>query len=260
MARFETLKAQVAERIAEWRTATAFLTRLPVGPCDGGDADLARTVWAFPVVGWGMGLGAGAVFAVGLAFGLGPLPAAVVCVAFEVWLAGALHEDGLADTADALGGETIAQRLGILRDARIGTFGATALVLSLMARAGAVAALADPWLAAMALSSAGAASRAALTWPMALVPPARTEGLGVAAGVPTSAEAAAATLAAAALVLVTAGGSAVLFALAAAAAGTGLISGLARRKFGGQTGDLLGAAQQVSYVAVLLALSAKLVS
>ena len=87
-------------RAAELRTVVAFLTRLPVGGPDIGDAPIARSIWAFPVVGWGLGLGAGAVFADGLAFGLGVLPAAVVAVAFEVRATGAFHEDGLADTGD----------------------------------------------------------------------------------------------------------------------------------------------------------------
>lgn len=251
-------QGQLAARLGDMRVVAAFLTRVPMGEPDPKGVPISRSIWAFPVVGWGMGLGAGAVFAGCLGFGLDPLPAAVVAVAFEVWLAGAFHEDGLADTADGLGGDSPERRLEILRDSRIGTYGASALALFLMARIAVIAALSDPVTVALALAAAGAASRAALVWPMTLVPPARNDGMSIFIGVPTSRELALASVVAGALVLVSVGPGATLIVLAAAAIGAGAVSALARRIFGGQTGDLLGATQQVSYVLILLALAARL--
>ena len=245
-------------RAAELRTVVAFLTRLQVGGPDIGDAPIARSIWAFPVVGWGLGLGAGAVFAGGLAFGLGVLPAAVVAVAFEVWTTGAFHEDGLADTADGLGGATHEDALEILRDSRLGTFGVSALALFLAARIGVIAAVADPLSVIAMLAAAGAISRAALAWPMALVRPARADGMSAFIGVPTVREAAVATVIAAGLALVFLGVGLTVFALAVAAVGAGAVAVVARRSLGGQTGDVLGARQQVAYVLILLMLSARL--
>ena len=245
-------------RAAELRAVVAFLTRLPVGAPRTGDAAMARIIWAFPVVGWGLGLGAGAVFAGGLAFGLGVLPAAVVAVAIELWATGAFHEDGLADTADGLGGATHEDALEILRDSRLGTFGVGTLVLFLAARIGVIAAVADPLNVIAVLAAAGAISRAALAWPMALVPPARADGMSAFTGVPTVREAAVASVIAAGLALAFLGVGLTVFALAVAAVGAGAVSAVARRSFGGQTGDVLGATQQVTYVLILLVLSARL--
>ncbi len=228
-----------------------------MGEPDTNGVAISRSIWGFPVVGWGMGLAAGGVFAGCLGFGLDPLPAGVVAVAFEVWLAGAFHEDGLADAADGFGGDSRARRLEIMRDSRIGTYGASALALFLMARIAVIAALSDPVTVALALAAAGAASRAALVWPMTLVPPARDDGMSTFIGVPTSRERAVVSAVAAVLVLVSVGPGATLIVLAAAAVGAGAVSAVARKSFGGQTGDLLGATQQVAYVLVLLAISAK---
>ena len=108
-------------------------------------------------------------------------------------LTGGLHEDGLADLADGLGGgRTRAERLAIMRDPRLGSFGALALILAVLARILALAALAEPALVAAALIAAGAVSRAALPALMAALPAARADGLAAAAGRPHPLRAAAA--------------------------------------------------------------------
>ena len=81
----QAIAKMLIAQAADLRAVAMFLTRLPLGNPDVGDAPIARILWAFPVVGWGLGLGVGAVFASGLAFGLGVLPAAVLAVAMEVW-------------------------------------------------------------------------------------------------------------------------------------------------------------------------------
>jgi adenosylcobinamide-GDP ribazoletransferase len=247
--------AMVRAAIEECKVALQFLTRLPVGttarPPPGA---LAASVAMFPLVGALIGAAGGLVFALGAGLGLPPLPAALLAVAAQILLTGGLHEDGLADVADGFGGgRTRADKLRIMRDPAIGSFGAIALVLALLARIGALAALAQPSLVAAVLIAAASASRATLPVIMTALAPAREEGLAAGAGRPHPLRAAAgvaiAILAALALLpaaLATAG-------LLAAAGGALVIAGLARRQIGGQTGDVLGAAQQLAEIGFLLA-------
>ncbi len=151
------------------------------------------------------------------------------------------------------GGRTRADKLRILRDSRIGSFGAMALILTLLARIGALAALEGPALVTAVLIAAGAASRAALPVIMVSLAPARDEGLAAGAGRPhplrATAGAAIAILTALALLppaMAAAG-------LLAAAGGALVIGNLARRQIGGHTGDVLGAAQQLAEIGFLLA-------
>jgi adenosylcobinamide-GDP ribazoletransferase len=165
---------------------------------------------------------------------------------------GALHEDGLADVADGFGGgRTREDKLRIMRDSRIGSYGALALVLALLARAGALVALADPSDVLAALVAAGAVSRAALPAVMAISPQARADGLAAAAGRPHPLRAAAAALVAALLAILLLGQAAPA-ALLAGAGGALAVALLARRQIGGYTGDVLGAAQQLGEIGVLL--------
>lgn len=242
--------------LRDLRIGACFLTRLPVpwpqaAPADG----LARAMRLFPVVGAGIGLGAGLVWALALWCGAPPLVAALLALAGQMVLTGALHEDGLADVADGFGaGRDRERTLEIMRDSRIGSYGTLALVLSAGLRAAALAALAGPggsWSGAAAMVAAGAVSRAACPALLAWLPPARPDGLGAGAGaLPREA-------------LITALGLALCFALlllkpwpALAALGLGLLATvalamLARRRIGGQTGDVLGAGQQLVEIAVL---------
>ena len=210
----------------------------------------------FPIVGALIGLLGGGGYALVFWLGVPPLPAAVVALATTIWLTGALHEDGLADVADGFGGgRTLEDKLRIMRDPRIGSYGALALILDLLARAGALAALAGPWTVAAALVVAGAVSRAALPPVMAMLPYARTDGLAAAAGRPHPLRATAAVLVAAliaALLLGEAAGAALLAGAGAAFA----VACLARRQIGGHTGDVLGAVQQLTEIGVLLGIVA----
>ena len=236
------------------RVAASFLTRLSLGVAPPAAGRLAAAAWSFPLVGMGVGLlGAGAF---GLAHVLGaPAPlAAIAAVGAQIWATGALHEDGLGDFADALGGPTRRRKLAIMRDARIGTYGVIALVLGLAARIAAIAAVAEPAAVVGVLIAAGAVSRAAVVWMMHGLAPARADGLGAQAGRPERTRAIAATaLAAAALLWLDFGAlvaGVVVAALAAAA-----VSALARRHLGGQTGDVLGAGQQAAEALFLAGLA-----
>ena len=130
--------------------AVAFLTRIPVGDRRRGRWQLAEAAWAFPLVGAGIGAVAAFVFLVAQLIGLGDWPAALLAVTAGLVLTGALHEDGLADSADGLfGGGDRDRRLAIMRDSRHGTFAVLALVLSVALRAAALAQIGEAMFAGL---------------------------------------------------------------------------------------------------------------
>jgi adenosylcobinamide-GDP ribazoletransferase len=207
-------------------------------------------VW-FPVVGALVGAAVGAVAA-----GLGELVpasvAAAVAVLTGVLITGAFHEDGLADSADAVaGGWTLERRLEILKDPRHGSYGVAALCGSIVLRVVAVATL-GPAAAFGGLVAAHALGRGAAVATMGLVPVARPDGLGAefARSVRLGRAAAGAAIALAIAALATGWWVGPLAAAAAAAAVA--VALVARRAFGGITGDVLGAIEQVAECLVLV--------
>lgn len=230
----------------------ALLTRVPVGgrrPADPKNS----TMW-FPVVGSAIGLCAAGVYASAL-FLFSAFIAAALAVGAGIVVTGAFHEDGLADTADAFwGGSTREQRLEILKDPRIGAFGALAILFSVLLRIFALASL-DSLTALGALVGAHTLSRTAVILALGWFSPA-AEGLGSLYARATSARRIAMGVALGGLVAVTA---LHLWSLPAAGLamcaclGVGLIG---HRKVGGITGDVLGAVEQVAEVSILLLLSA----
>jgi adenosylcobinamide-GDP ribazoletransferase len=236
--------------IADLRAAVATLTVLAFG----GPPTGARAVWVFPVVGIGVGAASGAVAWLAEFGGAPPLVGAVCALAAGAVLTGGLHEDGLADVADgfAAPGRARARVLEIMRDSRIGAFGALALVLSCLLRAAAVAANPHP-LAALAV--AGGFSRAAMAVLAFALPPARADGLAAGLGRPGRWP----TAVAVGIALGTAGSllpeHAVERAQLTAALATLVVGWLAWRRIGGATGDVYGAAEQVTSCAVLAVLS-----
>ncbi len=227
----------------------------------GGGLNLAEIAWATPIA--GALIGALGALALGLAvlLDLPPFLGAAFAVATLALATGALHEDGLADVADGFGGgQTRESKLAIMRDSRIGAFGAVALVLSLTMRVGALAALARGGFggAAASLILAGAASRAGALVPLALLPAARADGAGASAGRLETKDLIAAGLAVVGVAFLAGlgalGVTRALFACVLAAAASWAMSALARRQIGGQTGDVAGAAQQVAEIACLCGL------
>jgi adenosylcobinamide-GDP ribazoletransferase len=241
----------LAEALHDCKAALAFLTRVPVGRDHGHAAELAASAPWFPLIGALIGLAGALAYAFAAVLGLPPWPAATVALAATIWLTGGLHEDGLADVADGFGGgRTRADKLAIMRDSRIGSYGTLALVLSVLARAGAIAALAEPAAVTAALVAAGAASRAALPAVMASLPRARAGGLAANAGRPHPLRAAAAA-AIAVLIALALLGDAALLVVIGAALGALAVALLARRQVGGVTGDVLGAVQQLAEIGAL---------
>ena len=243
--------------------AAAFLTVLPIGADEGAKPDFRRAARAFPIVGALVGLAGGIVLLLGAALGLPPLAAALIGIGATIALTGALHEDGLADTLDGFGGgRDVPSRLAIMRDSRIGSYGVLGLIGSVGLRVALLAAWLpqSPWQAAMALIAMEAVGRGAVVWLWATLPPARADGLSAGLPGPTEeARNAALVLAAIAGIVggtLAAGVFAALVALAAAALAVLATGSWARSMIGGQTGDVLGAGEQLTALAFLLALAA----
>src|SRR5450631_1119418 len=168
---------------ADLKIGMLFSTRFPLSHATPiGGADIARASWALPVIGALIGLVGAAVFWIAFRFDLPPLVDAGLAVAATLAATGCLHEDGLADTFDGFGGRGRERKLEIMRDSRIGTYGACALAMSLLLRVGALASLAAPGPVTLALIAAHSGARALLPLFLALVPPARPDGLSADAG------------------------------------------------------------------------------
>jgi len=244
MAKSDINRLQVND-IAE---AIGLITRLPVSASGERGVDSA---WAWPIAGVLVALIAAIVGLVALALGLSDGFAAALILTVMVVTTGAMHEDGLADCADGFwGGWQPARRLEIMKDSRIGTYGVVALVLSLLARWLLINTLigAD-WVAAPLLAAA-ALSRVPMVGLMHWLPSARKGGLSDGTGVPDQ------------NVLVLAGGVGLLLGLILGGYATLLVTAalvavtfgfgkLAMAKIGGQTGDVLGASQQLAEITAL---------
>ena len=238
---------------AGFAVATAFFTRIPIATRQSGAGQLGDAAWAFPLVGAGIGAVAALAFLLAQLLGLGDWPAALLAVLAGLAVTGALHEDGLADTADGfIGGHDRDRRLAIMRDSRHGTFGVLAIVLSVLGRGAALAQIGEAVHAGLALIAAHAASRATLPAAMWAMTPARADGLAFTAGRPRLPLTIAAFAIGMAITLAALGpgrGAAALGLASAAVFGSGV---LAHRRIGGYTGDVLGAFQQIAEIVMLL--------
>jgi adenosylcobinamide-GDP ribazoletransferase len=236
--------------------AVQFLTRIPI------DAPHAvphrRVVPWFPFVGALIGAAVGGV-AVGMKQLVPTSVAATLAVVAGLLITGAFHEDGLADTADGLGGGTTREaRLAIMKDSRVGSYGALALGFVLALKVLALGLLQPAWTAAAVLVCAHAAGRAVAVVVMAATPYAGSVALskfkpeGRDVGVADCVIALAIGLAPLALLSPLAAAACV----AAGALGALWVAFAARRLIGGHTGDVLGAVEQVFETGFLLAAAA----
>ena len=237
------------QRLAEAQVAVMFLTRLPAGRLPAKVPTLAEAAWAFPLAGLVVGGISGAVFLATSA--LPPLASALLALTASALLTGALHEDGLSDVADGFGGGRDRMRkLEVMRDSRIGSYGAVALVLCLgliasgMAEAGRIG----------LFLAIGAGTRAVLPALLAVLPPAREDGLGRSATLSAGWR----VWAGLGIALVVALFGQALLPLLAAWIAAGAAGLLALRQIGGQTGDVMGAAQKAGEAAGWLTAAALL--
>lgn len=247
--------------------AVQFLTRIPTPALHGFEPDwISRSARYFPLVGLLVGGACAGVFWSASLVWTGWLPA-LLAIAAGVLITGAFHEDGLADTADGLGGGLTRERaLEIMKDSRIGTYGAIALVLALLSKIALLAMLAQvsPWMAVLGLFGAHVVSR---LMPMFLIrflshvgDTAKSKSKPLADAIEDAALMAGVVWAALALWLLlwVSPGLHWLWALAGSALGMGWMWRLLWRRLQGFTGDGLGATQQLSevgfYIGLLLAL------
>ncbi|MDP0929335.1 adenosylcobinamide-GDP ribazoletransferase [Paracoccus onubensis] len=232
--------------MARWHQfvlALVFLTRLPLERLlPRHILSLAKSSWAFPLVGAIVGAAASLTF-------LLPGPSllhAALALALAVWLTGALHEDGLADFADGAGGRDREDRLRIMRDSAIGSYGVIALILTSLIRVAAISVL-SPW----HLIAAAACGRTAIILVLGGLLPARPDGLGHAAGTPGARNVGMVSIIA--LLFLLLAGDGAMFALIAGLLATAVTIRQARVWLGGHTGDVLGATSVLTETAVLAA-------
>ncbi|NBT22580.1 MAG: adenosylcobinamide-GDP ribazoletransferase [Methylocystaceae bacterium] len=217
--------------------------------------------WSLPIVGLIIGLSGASILLLSIALGLSPMIGSILAIATLIIVTGGLHEDGLADFTDGLSGKTIDHRLAIMRDSRIGAFGALALFIALSLRITALANLVEQNLlsALLVILVVASLSRVAGLAPLIFTQPARQDGIAANALAPTL------QTFIYLLALVTLCGffpaiwlghpmNAILATLAAVT-GALAIQFRAQQQLGGYTGDVLGAAQQLAEVGALLAFS-----
>lgn len=237
--------------------AGSLLTRLPLPRLsDTAFAAGARATWAYPIAGLLIAGCAALCMVVAQELGLPDPITAGLALGVMILATGAMHEDGLSDTADGFwGGYTKERRLEIMKDSQIGTYGTLALIIvsglrwvcySMLIFAGPAV-----------LFSVAALSRAAMPALMHTLPHARQNGLARSVGRPETASVVAGCAIALGIAVLCLGDEAIAPIVMVTATAMG-VAALARRKIGGQTGDVLGATQQLCEVTALLTLTATL--
>lgn len=251
------------EFIADVARSIGFLSRLPVPDrfFRGHDGSVSRAVRAFPLAGLVVAALPALLLFLGLQSG-NSLLSAFLALALQTLLTGALHEDGLADTADGLGGGRDKDHaLTIMKDSRVGTYGVIALVLSFGLRASALSALsfAGPAVAALAMLSAASFSRAAMVLHWKNLPSAREGGVAANAGAPeqeaTTLALGIGLVAGLALLLPVLPVPPVVLSIIVGGCAAYAFTRFTEKKLGGHTGDTIGATQQLTEIAMLAALA-----
>ena len=249
----------MTDQLRAFAAGIQFLTRIPTPAAATHDAnDLARSTPYFPLIGAIVGLFGAGLYWLAL-LGWPAFVAAALAVVGMIWMTGAFHEDALADACDGFGGGWDREQvLAIMKDSRIGSYGAVAVAIAVVLKVGALAALppADAVRALVAAHVLARWSSLPLIWGLPYVRETSGVSKPFAASV-TPARLAAGTAVAMAVLAVVLGTRA-LPVLVLAMVVTGLSGAYFRRRIGGITGDCLGAANQFVEVATYLALSFRL--
>jgi adenosylcobinamide-GDP ribazoletransferase len=235
--------------------AISFLTRVPVGSSRARDPAIAASILWFPVVGAAIGVVVGATYAAVRALEAPETVAATLAVVVGIVLTGGLHEDGLADTADAIGARGPEHAFTIMSDPTHGTYAVLSLIASLSLRVTALSAVppAAGWLIAVSANTVG---RGAAVGLMALSRSARQTGLGAAYITRTPRAAGIACTTPAMALLIGLSGWGGLVSVLIAVAIVLVVRVVAYRRYGGVTGDVLGAAEQLTETTTYLILGA----
>ena len=240
--------------IRSLRAAVSFLTVLPVANADGSPGERLGRAY-FPAIGALIGLVAAAAYVL-MGAVTTPLVGAAVAVGVLAALTGALHLDGLGDTVDGLMTHgDVTRRLEVMRDPRLGSYGVAAVGVVLLLEFAAVSSM-SPLRAIAGLVIAGALSRLATVAIIAFVPYVRAAGLGVAAWDSQRRGLDLAFGAACAAAVCLLDWKRALVALLFVALAATSLAVIARRRIGGATGDVCGAAAELCQVATLLVFAA----
>lgn len=250
--------------IKDTMRALAFLSRLPASASwfEDYSGSLHDTARGFPLAGIIIAVPASLVFLICTLLDLPETVSALFIIATLIITTGALHEDGLADVADGFyGGNTTERRLEIMKDSRNGSYGILALVISILLRMAlltTILAELDIFYALLVIIVTEAASRAVLVKFWQSLPSARAGGISDKAGMPDAKAANFALIIGAVAIVIgygAAGGPlAIIIAACLTALGYFGFSALCRDKIGGQTGDTLGAMQQLATITLQLGL------
>ena len=236
--------------------ALQFLTRLPVRTEEATARQVADSYYFYPVIGFLIGISA--VLLRRLLIITFPVSFSItVTLGFLIWISGGLHEDGLADVADGMGGGwTPDERLRIMKDSRIGTFGAAILILSLLAKYTALTSM-DPARLDVSIVTAQILGRWVFL-PMGFFNPPVHVGLAseFMKGLNVRALVAATAISIVAVVLLCRTQGAVAIAVAVVIGA--LASIYFRRRLGGITGDCLGASVEVTETILLLLIALRM--
>lgn len=236
--------------IRSLRAALSFLTVLPVANADGSPGERLGRAY-FPAIGAVVGFVTWLVFTV-MSSVTSPLLAAACAVGVLCVLTGAIHLDGLADTADGMFNRgDLAKRLEVMRDPRLGSYGVTAIAVTLIVAVAAIASMSTTR-ALAALVIAGALSRLATLYVIAFVPYVRASGLGVAVWDANHRVTDLVIGSALAAIVCLLDWRRALVAVVVVALITISLAALAKRRLGGATGDICGAAAELSQLGVLI--------
>lgn len=242
--------------VADIAVCVVFFTRLPMVEFDARNRKLGDAIWAAPLAGLLIAIIAGLVLTLASIFGVPRWPAAALALAATMLATGCLHEDGLADVADGFGGgKSVERKLEIMHDSRLGTYGAAALMMSVLVRWSAMAAIGPSVDLLCALIAAHVGSRAVFAYLIRVTPLSTQSGLAASVG-PVSRQTARLGLGIGAAGLLFLGLWGAVWAMIFMAAVLAGFRALCLRQIGGLNGDTLGAAQQLAEITILATASA----
>lgn len=243
---------RIANSPRDWLICLMFFTRLPIRLNLKEQVILNLAIHMYPYAGAVVGIVGAIVIFIATVTGLPPIPAAILSATAMTFTTGALHEDGLADMADGFGGGHERQRkLEIMKDSRIGTYGVLALIFSqalrVMVLAELIAFNLTASMAGLVLAAAFSRATSMLFW--YALPPARSDGLSKSSGQPdrTALIISFCLTAFLALVLLpwSFGSVALILAAFAGLCSMFVLIWICKNQIQGQTGDTIGATQQV---------------
>lgn len=242
--------------VADVAICVVFFTRLPMVEFEARDRKLGDAIWAAPLAGFLVAIIGAFILTLASAFGVPRWPAAALALAGTMLATGCLHEDGLADVADGFGGgKTPERKLEIMHDSRLGTYGAAALMTSILIRWSALVAIGPSVDLLCALIAAHVGSRAVFAPLIRDTPLATQSGLAGTVG-PVSRQSVRLALGLGCAGLLFLGFWGAIWAAIFAAVTVFAFRALCIRQIGGLNGDTLGAAQQFAEIAILVAASA----